>query len=182
MTARQPLAPVSGLKRTSSLPPPPPRTTDQISHTTTATTPPRATARTTPEPNAVASQQGSRTNPPSAHADTVRAISLSLPLILVDALKNRARAERVTHADVLMDAVTSRHEDLGALVEDAKPQTQSDALFTRRQRHCNPPTYVALSLRMLSSNVTALDDLTQRHNADSRSQLCAAALTGYLTP
>lgn len=181
MTTRQPLAPVIGLKRTSSLPPPPPRISRNAPEATESIIQASTTARTTARTESSANQQGSRA-PRSTDADTIRAISLSLPLPLVKALKARARAERIAHAEVLMDAVISQRADLTKLIENTKPQTQADALFTRRPRTGGAPTYVALSLRMLSSNVTALDELTQRHNADSRSQFCAAALTGYLTP
>lgn len=184
MTTRQPLGPVAGLKRTSSLPPPPPRTmpreykADDIG----PAMPARTTARGTAQPNAATNQHGHRSPLISTDADSVRAISLSLPLTLVNALKERARAERITHAEVLMDAVSSQQADLSVLVEDAKPRTHTDTLFTRRQRPGDNLTYVALSLRMMSSNVSTLDELTQQHNADSRSQFCAAALTGYLAP
>lgn len=179
MTTRHPLAPVTGLKRTSSLPPPPLRISRNDHNATELTEPDSTTARGTAQPDAIASQQVSNTSR-RTDADTIRAISLSLPLALVKALKERARAERITHAEVLMDAVTSQRADLTELVENAKPRTQADPLFTRRPRLGNTTTYVALSLRMMSGNVTALDELTQRHNADSRSQFCAAALTGYL--
>lgn len=183
MTARQPLAPVTGLKRTSSLPPPPPRSRRRDQDANETTTNPSTTARITAQPGAVApvgQQEGGPQRDPSV--DTIRAISLSLPLPLVEALKSRARAERITHAEVLMDAVTAQQGNLTELIDNAKPHTQTDALFTRRQRQGGAPIYVALSLRMMSRNVSALDALTQQHDADSRSQLCAAALTGYLAP
>lgn len=181
MTDRQPLAPVAGLKRTSSLPPPPPRISHRDHKSTESAASTSTTARGTSQPDAVASQQGSKTLR-STDAGMIRAISLSLPLPLAEALKERARVERITHAEVLMDAVSSQRGDLTELIDNAKPRAQTDALFTRRQRPGNAATYVALSLRMMSSNVAVLDELTQRHNADSRSQFCAVALTGYLTP
>lgn len=181
MTDRQPLAPVTGLKRTSSLPPPPPRTSHRDHRSTASAASASTTARGTAQPDGTPSQQISKPLR-STGADMIRAISLSLPLPLVEALKERARVERITHAEVLMDAVSSQRGDLTELIDKAKPRAQTDALFTRRQRPGNTATYVALSLRMMSSNVAALDELTQRHNADSRSQFCAAALSGYLTP
>lgn len=181
MTARQPLAPVTGLKRTSSLPPPPPRARPRDHDANEATTTSSTTARSTAQPVAVAPGRPQESGPQrDTSADTVRAISLSLPLPLVEALKSRARAERITHAEVLMDAVTAQHGNLTALIDNARPHTQTGTLFTRRQRQDNAPIYVALSLRMMARNVSALDALTQQHDADSRSQLCAVALTGYL--
>ena len=180
MTTRQPLSPVTGLKRTSTLPPPPPRTVRRIAPTPDSSTRESSTtARGSAQPHHAAPDQGSP-DQISGTADTVRAISLSLPLPLVKALKDRARTDRITHADVLMDAVTAQRSDLPTLLQEIKPQTHDDALFTRHHRNHTTPTYVALSLRMLSKNVTALDELTQHYAADSRSQLCAAALTGYL--
>lgn len=182
MTSRRPLSPVTGLKRTSTLPPPPPRTARHAVPDPVTDTPQESstTARGTAQSRRSAEDRWSAPRV-SDTADTIRAISLSLPLPLVEALKDRARTERITHADVLMDAVTAQHRDLATLVKEAKPNTDNDALFIRRRRG-NTPTYVALSLRMLSKNVSALDELTQHHHADSRSQLCAAALTGYLIP
>lgn len=185
MTVRPPLAPVTGLSRTSNLPPPPPRTRATQNHDhdsdATASPTPGTTARTTAPLAAVGPGGRPEPRPQPAHkADTVRAISLSLPLPLVEALKTRARADRITHAEVLMDAVTAQQDNLTELIENAKPHTQTGAIFTRHQRRGDAPTYVALSLRMMSGNVAALDDLTHQHNADSRSQLCSAALTHYL--
>lgn len=179
MTARQPLAPVTGLKRTSRLPAPPPRTKRPDSPDSPTAEP--TASPTTASPDAgVQGKERTTQQQRDADVDTIRAISLSLPLPLVEALKNRARAERITHAEVLMDAVTTQQPNLTELIADTKPHTQTDALFTRRQRQSKAPVYVALSLRMMAANVSALDVLTQQHNADSRSQFCAAALTGYL--
>lgn len=111
----------------------------------------------------------------------MRPITLSLPAAIVSQVKDRARAERVTQPEVVMDALTANHDDLGDLLQEGRRQLESDGLFMRRPAGRGTAEPMAtLSMRMLARNVEAIDRLVQTHEAPSRSALCLAALRSYL--
>ena len=111
----------------------------------------------------------------------MRAVTLSLPAPLVTAIKDRARAERVSQPDVLMDALSATRDRLDVLLAPVTAPPISDGLFLRRQaQRTTTDPLATLSLRLLAANLTAIDDLVIKHQAPSRSALCAAALRGYL--
>lgn len=161
--SRTPLAPAAGLSRAASIPPPPPR------RSAAATGGGRQRSGKRPETRAQASTE----------AETMRAISLSVPASLVAQFKKRARAEDCSQPDLLMDAITIAKDDLGDLLADHGGAT-SDGLFVRRHRPASEPTAV-VSLRMLASNVKVIDELVAQHGASSRSALCVAALRHHLS-
>ncbi|MEP9385558.1 hypothetical protein [Nocardioides sp. KR10-350] len=107
-------------------------------------------------------------------------MSASVPLTLAEAWRDRARRDRTSQVDVLLDALVAHQDDLGELVaaRGEKP-TVSDGLFDR-----TPGTkgerFVGVSLRIKSRNLDVIDQLADKHGAESRSQLIAAALSAYL--
>lgn len=111
----------------------------------------------------------------------MRPITLSLPAAIVSQVKDRARAERVTQPEVVMDALIANYDDLGDLLQEGRRQLESDGLFLRRPTGRGTAEPMAtLSMRMLARNVEAIDRLVQTHEAPSRSALCLAALRSYL--
>lgn len=184
MSERTPLQAVDGLARTRRVPGPPPRRVKPIT--------PAA-----PDSGGVAPEEGTpaAADPPGRgrrkpttgqrgdqKAQTVRAVTLSLPASLVAGVKSRARTDRVTQPEVLFDALSAAGDRLGELVGAAVSPPVSDGLFLRRAtRETSPSDPMAtLSMRLLSPNVEAIDALVAKHKAPSRSALCAAALREYL--
>ena len=122
-----------------------------------------------------------RRRPVSEQAMTVRPVTFSLPAPLVVALKQRARKDGVAQPDVLMDAFVAAEGRLPDLLAGLrKADMVSDGLFLRKQpsAHDDPP--VVLSMRLLSTNLAAIDALQVKHSAPSRSALCAVVLKAYL--
>lgn len=177
---RAPLAPVPGLSRTASISPPPTRrvvpehqdaaAADSVTQVIGKSGPPARPVKVT-----TTSVRMSDT------AQTMRSVTLSLPSGVVRQIKDRARAERVSQPELVMDALIAARGRFDDLLAAERRPTVSDGLFLRRtsSRSNNDPL-ATLSLRMLVSNVAAIDDLVQTHHAPSRSALCLAALKAYL--
>lgn len=176
MSARAPLTPVQGLARTAKLPPPPPRRT-------AAPAEEPAPAQSPKPPVASARPENRPTPARSESAQMMRSITLSLPSMVVRQIKERARADGIPQAEVVMDALLTTRDELGQLLEQHHQPAISDGLFVRRvgARRGESEPLSTLSLRMLSSNVEAIDGLATAHGAPSRSALCLAALRAYLT-
>lgn len=170
MTAeRRPLQPVKGLSPTD-LPGPPQRRRH-----------PEGAASAIPvaAPSPAAALVGASSD--AARLDTeVRAISLSLPIGLRQAVKAHARTHNITQADTVMDAVLHQYDRLSQLLA-ANATAGHDALFVRSRTTNHDEPFASLSLRMHTRNVNTLDELTRIFGAASRSHLCAAALAAELT-
>ena len=111
----------------------------------------------------------------------MRNVALSLPTALVARVRERARQEHVSHPELLLDALTAAEAHLADLLADTAPATSSDGLFLRQAaRPTSAPPRSIFSLRVLSPNLDTIDALVTRHQAASRSALCAAALEYYL--
>lgn len=173
MSDRQPLAPVENLRK-EAIPPPKER--------------PQMRSRSGPldaqgeQPRGVGETDvSSRGDRPRAQQKTTifRSISLSLPAILIKELKASAREKERAQADIVLDAVSAHHDGLPDLVAKRRRQTVSDGLFTREVPQSHDDSLMTLPLRLRADNVDTLDQLTAETNADSRSQLCVAALSAY---
>ena len=172
MSDRTPLQPVAGLARTDKIVAPPTRRPTPAAKTgpVAQTTPPPAPQVTLPDPTP---------QPPrSASADTVRNVTLSLPIAVVEALRQRAVADQVSQAEVLLDALEATSPRLAQLVADAMP-TRQKGLFVRARPRPDDPSTV-LPLRILSRNAAVIDELVTQTGAPSRSMMCAVALRAYL--
>ena len=177
---RTPLAAVPGLSRTAALPPPPARRPHAPSYA-----PAPAAAVELPPAQAPSKPSGrhSAPRPVSSAATTTRNVTLSLPASLVAQVRQRARQDRASQPEVLLDALSATESELDALLADATPRPVSDGLFVRRTpRPVTPDPLSTLSLRLLSTNLEAIDALVTKHGAASRSALCGAALRRYLSP
>ncbi len=173
MSGRAPLVPVPGLARTASLPPPPPRRSVTPKDATVAEPSP-----VVEEPAAVPEARSRA----SDAAEIMRSVTLSLPVGVVRQVKDRARADRISQPEVVMDALLAVRDEIGELLAKESRPVVSDGLFVRRAGpRGNGDPLATLSLRMLSRNVAAIDELAQVHQAPSRSALCLVALRAYLS-
>lgn len=202
MSRREPMAPIAGLKKPTDLPAPSarPRTLqpvpapssdpagEQPEDLAAAASPAEETTRATAKAEQASKPVG-RTRRPraekaaarSASADTMRPVSVSVPLTMAEAWRDRAKNDRTSQVDVLLDALVAHQDELTDLVSarSEKP-TVSDGLFDRTPG-AKGERFVGVSLRIKSGNLEVIDQLVDKHGADSRSQLVAAALSAYLS-
>lgn len=188
MTRREPMAPVEGLKK-PTLPPPtsrpatlkavPPVEEDVTLSPREASSGAAVVVSKPPRPR-VARSSTVASRPRSADADLVKAVSVSVPLPLAEAWRDRAKRDGVSQVDVLLDAFVAHRDELDRLVAETlhKP-TVSDGLFDRRP---SSPTVrsVGISLRIKASNLEVIDQLAEQHGASKRSPFIVAVLTAYL--
>ena len=203
MSRREPMTPISGLKK-PALPAPSPRprtltpvpeptpdpleeqpesVTEGPSFTPAQVDAPAAEARSGAtaragrprKPRAERQAQGR-----SASADTMKAVSVSVPLTVAEAWRDTAKRDRTSQVDVLLDALVARQDELTGLVAArAEQPTVSDGLFDRTPG-AKGERFVGVSLRIKSGNLQVIDQLVDKHGAESRSQLVAAALSAHL--
>lgn len=206
---RQPMEPVDGLKKPTLpgpkprprtlTPVPPPSTEPATEQTETSagesaegtvlepvaepekSAPP---AEETAKPKAARSKKarGEKTTAParSADADTMKPVSVSVPLTLAEAWRDRAKRDRTSQVDVLLDAIVAHQDELDDLVAAAaqKP-TVNDGLFDRGPGS-KGERFVGVSLRIKSGNLDVIDRLADKHGAVKRSPFVAAVLAAYL--
>ncbi len=205
-TRREPMSPIAGLKKPTDLPSPSarPRTlapvpapspdpveeqpVDLAASPSPAKEPSDGTAKA--EPSSSSKSAGrprkSRTEKAtatarSASADTMRPVSVSVPLTMAEAWRDRAKRDRTSQVDVLLDGLVAHQDKLADLVaaRSEKPMV-SDGLFDRTPG-AKGERFVGVSLRIKAGNLEVIDQLADKHGADSRSQLVAAALSAYLS-
>ncbi|NYI47915.1 hypothetical protein BJ993_005061 [Nocardioides aromaticivorans] len=202
MSRREPMAPIAGLKKPTDLPAPSARpqtlqvvpapspdpaqeeSRDLAPTAAPATDTPRATAKaeSTSKPAGRARKpRTERASARSASAETMKPVSVSVPLTMAEAWRDRAKRDRTSQVDVLLDALVAHQDELTDLVaaRSEKP-TVSDGLFDRTPG-AKGERFVGVSLRIKAGNLEVIDQLTDKHGADSRSQLVAAALSAYLS-
>jgi len=90
----------------------------------------------------------------------------------------RAHPEK-TNADVVIDALIDKSDELAELVEPLKVKEYTVGLF-RRKAPQEVKNHSALPVRMSPENWAAIDKLVEQTMADNRSQLCVAALDAFL--
>lgn len=204
MSRREPMTPIAGLKKPTDLPSPSarPRTlapvpapspdpveeqpVDLAASLSPAKEPSDGTAKAEPSSKSTGRPRKSRTEKAtaparSASADTMRPVSVSVPLTMAEAWRDRAKRDRTSQVDVLLDALVAHQGKLTDLVaaRSEKP-TVSDGLFDRTPG-AKGERFVGVSLRIKAANLEVIDQLADKHGADSRSQLVAAALSAYLS-
>ncbi|MDA8438746.1 MAG: hypothetical protein M0Z51_07785 [Propionibacterium sp.] len=112
----------------------------------------------------------------------MRSTTLSIPVRLVEQLRDRATRDHVSQPEVLMDALSAARDHLADLIAAANPPRRSEGgLFVRTTPRASTEPLTTLSLRMLKRNIDAIDQLVETSKASSRSQLCALALQRYLS-
>ncbi len=203
MSRREPMSPIAGLKKPTDLPSPSarPRTlapvpapspdpveeqpVDLAASPSPAKEASGGAAKAEPSSKSAGRPRKSRTEKPtaaarSASADTMRPVSVSVPLTMAEAWRDRAKRDRTSQVDVLLDALVAHQDELTDLVaaRSEKP-TVSDGLFDRTPG-AKGERFVGVSLRIKAGNLEVIDQLADKHGADSRSQLVAAALSAYL--
>ena len=202
-TRREPMSPIAGLKKPTDLPSPSarPRTlapvpapspdpvdeqpVDLAASPSPAKEASGGTAKAEPSSKSAGRPRKSRTEKAtaarSASADTMRPVSVSVPLTMAEAWRDRAKRDRTSQVDVLLDALVAHQDELTDLVaaRSEKP-TVSDGLFDRTPG-AKGERFVGVSLRIKAGNLEVIDQLADKHGADSRSQLVAAALSAYLS-
>ena len=204
MSRREPMTPIAGLKKPTDLPSPSarPRTlapvpapspdsveeqpVDLAASPSPAKEPSDGSAKAEPSSKSTGRPRKSRTEKAtaparSASADTMRPVSVSVPLTMAEAWRDRAKRDRTSQVDVLLDALVAHQDKLTDLVaaRSEKP-TVSDGLFDRTPG-AKGERFVGVSLRIKAGNLEVIDQLADKHGADSRSQLVAAALSAYLS-
>lgn len=204
MSRREPMSPIAGLKKPTDLPSPSarPRTlapvpapspdpveeqpVDLAASPSPAKEASGDTAKAEPASKSTGRPRKSRSEKAtatarSASADTMRPVSVSVPLTMAEAWRDRAKRDRTSQVDVLLDALVAHQDELTDLVaaRSEKP-TVSDGLFDRTPG-AKGERFVGVSLRIKAGNLEVIDQLADKHGADSRSQLVAAALSAYLS-
>lgn len=203
-TRREPMSPIAGLKKPTDLPSPSarPRTLapvptpspdpveEQPVDLAASPSPTKEasgdTAKAEPSSKSAGRSRKSRTEKAtatarSASADTMRPVSVSVPLTMAEAWRDRAKRDRTSQVDVLLDALVAHQDELTDLVAARSERpTVSDGLFDRTPG-AKGERFVGVSLRIKAGNLEVIDQLADKHGADSRSQLVAAALSAYLS-
>jgi len=102
-----------------------------------------------------------------------------LPFDLSERLRDAAREQAKTHAEVIFDAIEAQLDQLGALLHDAEPVPSAVGVFSRAEpRQAGPKVQVSGQIR--SDNLRVIDRLVEQHGAGSRSQLIEVALRAHL--
>ncbi|WP_408899813.1 hypothetical protein ACJ5H2_21760 (plasmid) [Nocardioides sp. R1-1] len=208
MSRRQPMEPVEGLKKPQLPPPlarprtlapvPPPRTEETSQDTDESperaegavlesvaapqeATPAEERARPrSPRPRKPRPEKAT-TSPRSADADTMKPVSVSVPLTLAEAWRDRAKLDRTSQVNVLLDAIVAHQSELDDLVAaSTEKPTINDGLFDRGPGS-KGERFVGVSLRIKSGNLDVIDRLAEKHGPVKRSPFVAAVLTAYLT-
>jgi hypothetical protein len=134
-----------------------------------------ARARTAGAPSASKEAAAGRTRPRAPRGQTV----FYLPFDLSEQLRDAAREQAKTHAEVIFDAIEAQLDQLGALLHEAEPVTSGGGVFTRAEpRQAGPKVQVSGQIR--SDNLSVIDRLVEQHGAGSRSQLIEVALRAHL--
>lgn len=143
---------------------------------------PAAETAAKPKPARSRKPRAERSSTParSADADTMKPVSVSVPLTLAEAWRDRAKKDRTSQVDVLLDAIVAHQDELDDLVAAAgqKP-TVNDGLFDRGPGS-KGERFVGVSLRIKSGNLDVIDRLADKHGAAKRSPFVAAVLAAYL--
>lgn len=116
----------------------------------------------------------------STTAETMKSVSVSVPFTVAEAWRDRAKNDRTSQVDVLLDAIVANQSKLSDVVAAASERpTISDGLFDRGTSGAGE-RYVGVSLRIKSTNLTVIDNLAKRHGPVKRSPFVAAVLSAYL--
>ena len=133
---------------------------------------PRATSADSDSKSAAA---GGRVRPRAPRGQTV----FYLPFDLSERLRDAAREQAKTHAEVIFDAIEAQLDQLGALLHDAEPMPSAVGVFSRAEpRQAGPKVQVSGQIR--SDNLSVIDRLVEQHGAGSRSHLIEVALRAHL--
>jgi hypothetical protein len=208
MSRREPMKPIEGLKKPADLPGPTarPRTLNPVPTPAPAMEPeadsevvevsssptlapvedipgPRESQEPEPKSAGRAKRQkaaGERKPKASSTAETMKPVSVSVPFTLAEAWRDRAKNDRTSQVDVLLDAIVAHQDELTAVMAAASERpTVSDGLFDRGATGAGE-RFVGVSLRIKSTNLAVIDKLADKHGPAKRSPFVAAVLAAYL--
>jgi hypothetical protein len=146
------------------------------------TTAPAPDARS---PKATKASASRKPRPPKSHSSDggERSIALSVPVDVARAWAAAAANQRISKAQLLLNAVNHAGPVLPSLVERvlAPPELINQGFFVvpAKKATSEPPTGV--SIRLASQNVAVLDELAATYGSPSRSHLVTVALRHYLS-
>lgn len=103
-----------------------------------------------------------------------------VPLEVSEQVRDMARREDLTNADVIFDAIEASQEDLPRLLAAPVVPAGNDRLFARAERR-PVGKKVQISAVISPSNLAAIDGLVTKLGADSRSHLVEVALSAFFT-
>lgn len=131
--------------------------------------------RTAGAPSPSKEAAAGRSRPRAPRGQTV----FYLPFDLTERLRDTAREQAKTHAEVIFDAIEAQLDKLGALLHDAERVPSGGGVFTRAEpRQAGPKVQVSGQIR--SDNLSVIDRLVEQYGAGSRSQLIEVALRAHL--
>lgn len=163
----------------------PPSTTPQAATGTAPVQPATPTASVRPDTSSAPAQPATDTAPAQPAADgqarpqrrrdhTV----FYLPIEVSDRLRDVARRQNKTNADVIFDAIEAALPELPSLL--AQPSSQRDGGVFDRRVMKPVGQKVQISAVISGRNLAVIDQMVADHGADSRSQLVEASLNVYL--
>lgn len=175
---------IAGLMKPDALPTPPARRIPAAPTTPAVAPQPArpAPASTPPAPSRTSGRRGRRADPRPNDVvpdDAQVSVNLSLPTKLCTLTRDRSKADDNTIATTLMDAIVATYDRLPELIQALQRKRSKDILFIRIAP-ASKEERSQLPFRMLGANLKTIDSLVEKFGADDRSQLCAAALGGYL--
>lgn len=120
--------------------------------------------------------------PRSTASPVPRLVILQLPNSTADRLRDNARQRGVTYKELALDAVEATADQLPDLLAAQRPKARAEGLFAgeRVASQVRPEGRRQVSIKLTETSIAALDDLTSKHGARSRSELVATALDAYL--
>ena len=117
-----------------------------------------------------------RTRPTRLRDHTVFYVSVEVS----EQVRDLARRESLTNADVIFDAIEATHTDLPALLGTPEVPAAGGRLFARTERR-PVGKKVQISAVISDANLEAIDGIATKLGAESRSQLVETALTAYFS-
>lgn len=130
--------------------------------------PPRADAPKAARPRSAASTGG------------VRPLPFRAPLDTVEALRIRARTDRSSQPNVILDAIEANIDRLDELLHGGRQTDPTDGGLFRRLAPPVSQDTVPITVRVTAQALGTIDDLVAKHNAPSRTALIVAALNAHL--
>jgi len=114
---------------------------------------------------------------------STRPVVLQMPVPVVDATNDFARAHNVTKAEVVLHAVEASRDLFDGMFPAGLPTGDGPSLFeprqVRRVRRVGEPL-AQMQVQLIPSELAVLDGLAEQYRAPSRSQLVGKCLRAFL--
>jgi len=119
----------------------------------------------------------------SGRSRSTRPVVLQMPVPVVDATNDYARAHNVTKAEVVLHAVEASRDLFDGMFPAGLPTGDGPALFeprrVRRVRRVGE-SLAQMQVQLIPSELAVLDGLAEQYRAPSRSQLVGKCLRAFL--